>query len=731
MNTQDLPSRPGLIVLLLCLSLSLAAQVRGISYTLGPTVNYSWFNTRSGLDDALMIGGRLGIGFGEFVELRGLYMQTLGQSTDLSEFAVDENLLAGTDVDLRRYGAELKLNLSRGQLLPYLTLGAGVQQIERQGLERGDNIFASAGLGLTLSAGDRFTFSLEGKNTAYNYSAVRSLLNAAERQAQNLNLDDFPVDRFGNWSLGASANFYLGGRRPGELSEVDQAYIDAFGNGFSGLRLPLEVNLARIEWDEALPYRNAWLGGANIGIDFGPFVGLRAFYLRAMDDDKVSLDFDPLSLYGGDVRFKLGRTGRTLTPFLTLGGGYIRVGDEYVARPERAAESQGFATGGGGLVIALGNYVRINGSARALLTSSSEIEDLNTTEQLATSWMYSTGLTVAFGRRARERNTMAGGEIEKEIEIIITDGEPVGNDDDRRARTQALRQRYERRIRELERQLDAAYAADDMSRAGQLLRQKEEAQAVLAEIDSRQEPDPDPSAAQGATSERQGLIYMTPEQFTELVRALRAEERPRPGFEPELMERMMSASERRYRELQARIDRLEAMFRNLQMQDAPPSRRQRAPVGHDSLQRSIERHEMRLERQQLRRSRTTGDSSSLQLRMDSLQIKIDSLRRSLRQEHNNIPLPERDSMDRRRGYLPQPLPAAGHFSSLVSGAYPAASSVLAPASATASLTGITVTSQIFQCSGLSSSCSRIIRATSSCSEAGSTKTSPKYTWPAS
>lgn len=641
MSTQDLPSRPGLVALLLCLCFSLSAQVRGISYTLGPTANYTWFNNESGLDDALMIGGRLGIGFGEFVELRGLYMQTLGQAVDLAGFDVDTDLLAGSDIDLKRYGAELKLNLSRGHLLPYLTLGAGVQEIERQQLAASDNIFASAGLGLTLSAGDRFTFSLEGKNTAYNYSAVRSLLNNEERQAQNLDANDFPTTRFGNWSLGASANFYLGGRRPGELSEVDRAYIETFDAGLSGLRLPIEVNLMRLVWDDALPYRDAWLGGANIGIDFGPFVGLRAFYLRAMDEDKVNFDFDALSLYGGDARFKLGRTGRALTPFLTLGGGYIRVGDDYVARPERAAESQGFATGGGGLIIALGDYVRLNGSARALLTTSTDIQDLNTTEQLATSWMYGAGLTVALGRRARNSAATADEQIiEREIEIVYTDDTTTYNAEAAARETAALRQRYQQRIRNLEQQLNAAYAADDTERAANLLQRKQEAEFVIAELDSRSEQSTEEDAEAGR-AERSGIVRMTPEQFTDLVRALRAEDAPRPAVDPATLEAMMHAQERRYRELQGRLQQLEAQLRRLR---AEMNGDDTAPIDPDAMLR-------RLQRREERRREMAPDSSRNDRRLQRFERELEIIRERIKDsERDSVPAPRGDN---RQGLAPQ------------------------------------------------------------------------------
>lgn len=481
----------GVLLFLLSTSIpqSLTAQVRGISYTIAPAAEYTWFNNRSGLDEAFQVGGMLGIGFGEFVELRGLYLQTIDQTIDLGAFEVDETLLDNRDVEVLRYGGELKLNLSRGNFLPFLTLGAGVQDVGRTDLQSAQNIYASAGLGLTLSASDRFTFNIEGKNLAYNYDAVRDLLSAAEREAQNLDDGEFNLDRFGNWSVGANLEFYIGGRRPGELSEVDQAYLNAFGNGMSGIRLPFELNLARIDFDASLPYRDTWLGGGNIGIDIGPYIGLRAFYLRAMQDDNINLDFEELALYGGDVRFNLGRAGSGFSPFLTLGGGYLDVNDGYTSREDVVATSQGFATGGGGLVLGLSDHLRLNGSVKSLLISNVDVEDLTSTSEITTSWMYTAGLQLAFGNRADPEMAVQN-RIDSELsaqEVRLKENYEKQMAENERNRRQ-LKQRYQSRIAELEKKLNETYEADslNMDRAIALLTEKEKADSVLAELERRE-----------------------------------------------------------------------------------------------------------------------------------------------------------------------------------------------------------------------------------------------------
>ncbi len=334
-------------VFALLLTSSLYGQVAGISYSLAPSATYTWYNNRAGLNDAFMVGGRLGISFGQYVELRGLYLQTIDQQIDFGGFEIDTDEFDNTDVDLARYGAELKLNLSRGSFLPYLLLGGGVQDVGRDGLQNAKNIYGTAGLGLTLSANDRFTFSVEGKYLAYRFDAVRNLLDQTERDLNNIGDGDFSADELGNYTLGANLAFYIGGQDPDEITDIDRAYLNAFGNGFSGLRIPIAAQLSRIEWADEVSYRDTWLGGANLGVDFGPYVGLRAYYLQGMSDDNINFDFDDLAVYGGDLRLNLGRVGTGFTPFIMLGGGRINVQDGYVGRTDTSnVSSQSFAQRG-------------------------------------------------------------------------------------------------------------------------------------------------------------------------------------------------------------------------------------------------------------------------------------------------------------------------------------------------------------------------------------------------
>ncbi|NJC26600.1 outer membrane beta-barrel protein [Neolewinella antarctica] len=483
-------------------SAGVSAQVSGLSYTLQPTANYNWFDNQSGLDDAFMYGGRLGLGFGENVELRGLYMQSLSSSTNFGDFdfgtdAFDD--LGENDVDITRYGGEVKLNLSQGRFLPYLTLGAGIQEFELDGGDspnlQSETIYAAAGLGVTLSIFDRLTLNVEARNTSFNQNAIQNLVSADDRDRINLDPTDFTSDRLYNWSLGAGLQFYLGGRRPGTLSDVDRAYAETFNSGFRNVSLLVEPTLSRINWDDAMPYQDTYLGGASLGLDFGPLVGARLFYYRSMEDDEINLDFDDLSMYGADFRFRLTSVTTGLSPFLTVGGGYIDVQDDYLDRNGEfgLAPSQAFATGGGGISLNITPNFRLTGTYRALLTSASDVEDINGTDQIRVSNQWSAGVNLAFGKRAKRPDAVFASTAEARLKAQQTEDQikmQAAMAEQARKNAEAtnqLKADYEVRLMELNDDLDQARINRDTALIASLESELEETEEVIDELGDRSE----------------------------------------------------------------------------------------------------------------------------------------------------------------------------------------------------------------------------------------------------
>ncbi|WP_020570830.1 outer membrane beta-barrel protein [Neolewinella persica] len=487
----------GAFFVLITIFTPLAAQVSGISYTFAPNANYTFWDGQAGLKDGFLVGGRLGIGFGEMVEFRGSYMFDLGLKRDFSgviEGREDiQSELTDREVNLSRYGGEIKLNLGRSRLLPFLTLGAGIQSIELDGGFKNEHIYASGGLGVTVSIADRFTFKLEGKNTAYNFNPVRNLLTDQERTVNFLSEADFFNERMSNWSIGTGLTVYLGGRRPGTLSEVDQAYAQIFNDGFRSLSLIVEPTLSYISFDDALPYRDTYLGGASLGLDFGPYVGVRAFYMRNMDDNKINLNFDRMSIYGADFRFRLTTATTGISPFITLGGGYINLDDDYIGRDDAntVLVSQAFASGGLGASLNLSRSFQIVGSYKALLTTGNNVEDLESADQIRTSNQWTAGINLVFGKKAQRPDAMFTSTAEAQIqraqaEAILEKQTALADQAKRNAdATRQLKNDYEASINSLNEALATARTQRDSVAIDSLVAAIEKNEKVVIELEGR------------------------------------------------------------------------------------------------------------------------------------------------------------------------------------------------------------------------------------------------------
>lgn len=291
----------------LFINFKFTAQVKDISFTFSPAAEYTWWDSQSGFKDGTLIGGKLGFGFGEYLELRGVYLQSLDLKTDFLDFGLtnfDEALFTSQDVKLTRWGGEFKANIGTNRLKPYFTIGTGVQNIEVDSKDF-EQIYGSVGVGVTFNLAKRAVLSIEAKNTTYNFNAASSLLTNGDKVAFSVNDATTTTDRMSNWGLMGSLQFYLGGRKPGTLTELDEAYLNKFKGGFKGMQLVIEPSIAHISFDDKSLFRDTYMLGGYAGFDFNEYIGLRGFYFKATNDDEISTDFDKLSMYGIEFRARL------------------------------------------------------------------------------------------------------------------------------------------------------------------------------------------------------------------------------------------------------------------------------------------------------------------------------------------------------------------------------------------------------------------------------------------
>lgn len=419
---------------------ALQAQVSSISYTFSPTAQYNWWDEDSGIEDGVFIGGQLGFGFGQNVELSAVYLQSFETNSTFPTYGFSNAFVTqdlSRQLNISRYGGNVKLNLSKGVLLPFLSLGTGIQKTELDGIEEfyvSKRIYFDAGLGIKLSVADRYTLNLSAVNHYFEMNPVRELMTLEDREALMVDFNDYESTMLENWGARASLIVYLGGRTPDEMTPLEKAYMEQNSTDYSGFSMPLEPTVGKIKFHERLPYRDTWYVGGATGFNFGPMVGIRAYYWKGMQekgpDDTISTQTDDIAVYGAEGRFQMA-VGQGLKPYILLGGGLIDPLPGYVGRFNVTQLETPFASGGVGINIPFSKAFKFDVYGKAILTSGQEnIEDVTQPEDLLTSYAYGASLNLVLGKKKKmpEPKAMpipANAETNDPAMMLTPDGELV------------------------------------------------------------------------------------------------------------------------------------------------------------------------------------------------------------------------------------------------------------------------------------------------------------------
>ena len=499
------------ICVLAFIGVNLHAQMKDVTVTLQPTATYNWFDNNTAIEDGVMIGGRLGFGFGEAIELRGVYEKSIDLKNTVSDFGTfsDDfiNNFKNRSVEVERIGGEFKANIpTRGTFVPYFTLGAGVQKLNVDIAEVGapkneqksEQIYANFGLGTQIRLGDRVFLNLEAKNTVFNMNPASTLYQEGQDQSDIEEwLGENDNTRMYNWSVLAGLQFYLGGRVPGEFSALDKAYYNKFSGGSSGFKLIVEPSVAYINFDNDTNLRDAYFLGGKVGFDLNQYVGIRGYYYQATINEKISTDWEDMAIYGGDFIAKL-NVSRGLVPYITIGGGYLNVYDSYIGKDELTGGSSGyFAKGGLGLNIPISRNFEIFGDANMMYTSERADNDLENTispDELRQHTMYNVGIRFQLGKKANTDKI-----LEKRI------NERVDN------RTQV----YQDRIDELESELSEAYNNNDTKKAVAIIEEKKDLESKKEAV--RQEEVGKENTTTTPKTVKESRVEMTPKELEDLI----------------------------------------------------------------------------------------------------------------------------------------------------------------------------------------------------------------------
>lgn len=499
----------------IALGYNVSAQVKDISFAIAPTAEYVWWNKKSAIENGFMAGGYVGFGFGRNLELLGSYSQSLGFKSTIDGLSAPDNIknaFVSTDVDVRRWGGELKGNIPMAySFQPYVTLGSGIQTIKANEVGQ-DAVYFTFGLGAKFNLARRLTLNVQAKGSRFNLDASNILHKTSEPTTSTYNqwiTNNVSDKNMFNWSVGAGLQLYLGGRNPNELTELDHSYTN-----LKSFKFVVAPSLGYIKFDNDNNFRDAYLAGASIGFDFTEYIGIRGFYYQAMNDEKISSNFDKLSLYGADFSARL-NVSNGVVPYITVGGGYIKAGNGYQGKVATVENESGiFAKGGVGLAIPLGKHLELFGAANLLYTTNNEnaTNALKSPDKLQTNILYNAGIRIKF---AKENEKYTYQDLVSQLHTPETNNVTEQTKVQTTTKVAPVSQKqkdidyYNAQIAAVEKQIQNAYRQNDINNASLLLKEKKKWEELRNNYVAEN--------VTYSTENQVRLVRMTPEQLQTLI----------------------------------------------------------------------------------------------------------------------------------------------------------------------------------------------------------------------
>ena len=497
------------------LSVSAVAQVKDISFAVAPTADYVWLPKKTAVTNGFMAGGYVGFGFGRNLELLGSYKHSIGLKSTLDGYdapAAISNVFEAKDVSIYRWGGELKGNIPMAySFQPYVTLGSGVQTIKANDLSQ-NQVYFGLGIGSKFNLARRLTLNIEAKATHFSLDSRNILYKPTEANTSAYNswINNNVEDKSHlAWSVGAGLELYLGGRNPNELTELDQVYTS-----LKGFKVVIESTLGYLNFSDDSNLRDAYFGGLALGVDFTEYIGVRGYYHRAMKDEKFSAEFDKLSIYGGDFLARL-NVAKGVVPYLQIGVGYMKVGDDYVGKVVSNTNTSGiFAKGGVGLAIPLGKRVELFGVANLMYTTRNEdvSSALSSVHKLQSNVFYNAGVRIKLAKSVEKElyeQELGAAEAEKVWVATPTTTTNVASTTSPVSPEKRNLAYYNSQITAAEKQLQMAYQNGDTANANRLLKEKQQWENLRNTYVAERLPYP--------ASEQVRLVRMTPEELQQLI----------------------------------------------------------------------------------------------------------------------------------------------------------------------------------------------------------------------
>jgi hypothetical protein len=397
-------------------------RAQGIAYEISPLAAQFRWDEALGLRDDNLLGARLGLRFGRLAEVHGFYMTRPDVQASAAALPIVPGFVppgAEQQVGIQSYGADLRLNLLSGSLVPYLMLGGGVVRFNPDNLESTDQILLKAGGGARFRFFRNIGADIFVENWAFRLNRYRFFVPPGV-------IEDPEVEELRHsLALGAGLNIPLGG----DITDTSP--------GLRGAAITVEPIGGRLDFADELNLARQNLLGVRAGLDLNRLVGVRGFFWRGINEDFN--EATPIQGYGGEVQLNLG-AGTGIVPHLLAGAGQINFREGYTDLGGAVPTDRTALILGGGVSFSLSERLRGNASVRDYIIGvSEEFGDVRRTDQLLHSLLLSAGLSFAVGGR-----TFDPARVEQPV---LTDLEALRLENERlrrEAEAEALRRENER-----------------------------------------------------------------------------------------------------------------------------------------------------------------------------------------------------------------------------------------------------------------------------------------------
>jgi len=406
--------KAGLALLMMGLASTAYAQVAGLNYSFSPTAERVIWSDNSGLSNGFIYGGKIGVGFGQYVELEGSYQFGRDFSTDPQRISQDSNFntlfsqLPNRDLSINKYGVNTRLNLTSWTFVPYLNIGAGMIEFRQDDHLNNRSLYYAGGAGVMTTLASRYSIFAEVNRTGYRLNPG-SLYTEDDLTNAAISPGTLNEVLYHSWNVKIGLKAYLGGNRYDDPSQTSFVFLDEYNGGLYNTRINITPVYGQIYFNESLGMpNNQQFAGLSAGFEFGPHVALQGFYWKGLNSD--DLEFEGISMYGAEFKSSLLRSN--VTPYLTLGAGYLSLDEDYRTDNLPQIDSQVFGLAGLGADFHVSKRITIDAAVRTMMNTIENPEPGTWQQSLEFSPMLTAGVTVKIGsisnkRASRKRQQMA------------------------------------------------------------------------------------------------------------------------------------------------------------------------------------------------------------------------------------------------------------------------------------------------------------------------------------